>query len=243
MPCRVFTYESTLAPLYDSSQTVEISAFHRPYLDHIELDGNAELRLKAIATGSPLATIAGDRDREPTCHDRRRSRQLRVLVRRSFRSVPGSNGKGVRRCLMRCPRSSLVVPVAISVSCDAWCQALCIAQWPAAGSRLRRTRPRRSAAVRRSLDALKRGVGKAGGPPARAAQRQHMTRPSSIGFYRSGCHLSRRCADRSRMTQRPTPARLRVLARDARDALAGPRPIEAVAVVRRAAAAEPSQRP
>jgi hypothetical protein len=58
----VFTGESTLAPLYDGSQTSEVSNSHRPYLDHIEFDGNAELRLKAIATGSPLATIAGDRD-------------------------------------------------------------------------------------------------------------------------------------------------------------------------------------
>jgi hypothetical protein len=46
----------------DGSQTGEVSNSHRPYLDHIELDGSAELRLKAIATGSPLATIAGDRD-------------------------------------------------------------------------------------------------------------------------------------------------------------------------------------
>ena len=51
----MFTGESTLAPLYDGSQTSEVSNSHRPYLDHIEFDGNAELRLKAIATGSPLA--------------------------------------------------------------------------------------------------------------------------------------------------------------------------------------------
>jgi hypothetical protein len=56
----VFTGESTLAPLYDSSQTGEASQSDRLYLNDIEFDGdglnnNAELRLKAIATGSPLA--------------------------------------------------------------------------------------------------------------------------------------------------------------------------------------------
>ena len=56
----MFTGESTLAPLYDSSQTGEASQSDRLYLNDIEFDGdglnnNAELRLKAIATGSPLA--------------------------------------------------------------------------------------------------------------------------------------------------------------------------------------------
>jgi hypothetical protein len=59
---RIHAPACSTAPLYDSSQTGEISSSHRPYLDHIELDGSAELRLKAIAAGSPLATIAGDRD-------------------------------------------------------------------------------------------------------------------------------------------------------------------------------------